>query len=402
MREDILKSIITENDEKIVLVIADGLGGLPDSATGRTELETARTPILDGLARNGGAAGLSVAIGYGITPGSGPSHLALFGYDPVENLIGRGILEASGIDFPLEPQDLAVRGNFATLRNGLITDRRAGRIPTEENQRIVELLGRELKEIEGVQVILRTVKEHRFVVVFRGAGLEAGLTENDPEREGLAPLEIRPLLPAAAFAARIVSLFVARVVELLRSEKSANYPLLRGFARKPALPSFRDRYRLKSAAIATYPMYRGLARLVGMDVLATGDTLASEVATLKKHYRNYDFFYLHVKKTDSYGEDGNFAAKVKVIEELDGLVGEVLGLKPSVLAITGDHSTPARLAGHSWHPNPFLLASEWALTDQLAAFSERECRRGSFGVFPATEIMPLLLAHSRRLKKFGA
>ncbi|MFH0795663.1 MAG: 2,3-bisphosphoglycerate-independent phosphoglycerate mutase [Candidatus Omnitrophota bacterium] len=400
MEEAILKEVITRNESKIVLVVSDGLGGLPNPETGLTELETAKTPELDRLAKIG-SAGLSVPIDYGVTPGSGPSHLALFGYDPVKNLIGRGVLEASGIDFPLQPDDLATRGNFATIENGLIRDRRAGRISTEENQRLCAKLSAAIPEIDGVKTIIRTVKEHRFVVVFRGKGLAEGLSENDPGKEGLPPLKIEPLKPESRLSAEIVNKFVEQASGVLKDEK-ANFPLLRGFAKKPGLPDFQEKYLLQAGAIAAYPMYRGLARLVGMEVLPTDEKTADELETLKKRYQDFDFFYLHLKKTDSYGEDGNFNAKVKVIEELDSLVGEIAKLGPDVLAITADHSTPALLKSHSWHPNPFLLVSRYAMADRLDKFSERECRKGSFGVFPATKIMPLLLAHSLRLKKFGA
>ena len=400
MEDALLKEIISKNDTKIVLVVADGLGGLPSAETGLTEMETACTPNLDRLAKCG-SAGLSVPIGYGVTPGSGPSHLALFGYDPIQNRIGRGVLEASGIDFDLQPEDLAARGNFATLKDGLILDRRAGRISTEENQRLCAILSKEIKEIDNVKIIIRTVKEHRFVVIFRGKEMAEGLSENDPEKEGLAPLQIKSLRNESRFAAEVSNKFIARVTEVLKAEK-ANYPLLRGFAKKPSLPSFDQKYLMAAAAIASYPMYRGLARLVGMEVLSTGEKIADELKTLQENFKNFDFFYLHVKKTDSYGEDGNFAAKVKVIEEVDSAVGEIEKMQPDVVAVTADHSTPALLRGHSWYPNPFLLISRYAMADNLSGFSERECRKGSFGAFPATEIMPLLLAHSLRLKKFGA
>jgi len=400
MEDALLKEIISKNGTKIVLVVADGLGGLPSAETGLTELETACTPNLDRLARSG-SAGLSAPIGYGVTPGSGPSHLALFGYDPIQNRIGRGVLEASGIDFDLQPEDLAARGNFATLKDVLIIDRRAGRISTEENRRLCAILSKEIKEMDGVKIIIETVKEHRFVVIFRGKEMAEGLSENDPEKEGLAPLRIESLRGESRFAADIANKFVARVTEILKAEK-ANYPLLRGFAKKPNLPSFDQKYFLRSAAIASYPMYRGLARLAGMEVLLTGEKIADELKTLKENFNDFDFFYLHIKKTDSYGEDGNFAAKVKVIEEVDSAVGEIEKLQPDIIAVTADHSTPALLSGHSWHPNPFLLVSRYAMPDNLSGFSERECRKGSFGIFPATEIMPLLLAHALRLRKFGA
>ncbi len=398
--QEIFKSLCRSTDSKIVLLVLDGLGDI--AAEGRTPLEAAATPNLDRLAREG-TLGLSDPISPGITPGSGPAHISLFGYEPIKYQIGRGVLEASGIDFQLEPGDVAARGNFATADGeGRITDRRAGRISTEENQRLITALRSEIDEIEGVKVILETVKEHRFVVVFRGEGLDGRLAETDPQALGVKSLEPRPLAPEAERASAVVKAFISRAVEVLAPEKQANSFLLRGFATPPDLPPMSELFRLRPAALAAYPMYRGLARLVGMRILPTEETPAGSFAALASQWGENDFYFVHVKKTDSSGEDGDYASKLKVIEEVDRALPAVLELKPEVLVVTGDHSTPCRLKGHSWHPNPFLLYSANVLRDETTAFSERQCVRGGLGRFPAVEAMPLMLAHALKLDKFGA
>ena len=400
MEEGILKEIIRQRETKIILLVIDGLGGLPNPD--KTELEAANTPNLDSLSKIS-SCGLSEPLGPGLTPGSGPAHISLFGYDPFKYQIGRGVLEALGIDLVLTKEDLASRGNFATLnKEGKVIDRRAGRISTEKNREICSILSENLKEVDGVKILIKTVKEHRVVVLFNGENLNQDISENDPQREDIPPLSINPLSPEAKFTSEIVNKFIQRVNEILKDEKPANTILLRGFSSKPQIPTFKERYLLSSAAIATYPMYKGLARLVGMEILPVGDTIEEEIKTLKRNYSNYDFFYLHIKKTDSFGEDGNFKAKVKVIEEVDRFIPQILDLKPDVLVVTGDHSTPSLLKGHSWHPNPFLLYSKYCQPDGLKSFSEKECRNGSLGIFLAREAMSLILANSLRLTKFGA
>jgi len=367
---------------------------------GPTELEAARTPNLDHLAA-GSLCGLSVPIGPGITPGSGPAHLALFGYDPLKYEIGRGVLEALGIGFDLHDEDVAARGNFCTVdEKGLITDRRAGRIPTEKNVELVKLL-RGIK-LPGVQVFLEAVREYRFVLVLRGQGLEGGLTETDPQQVGVPTLPVEALVPEAERTAQLFNQWIAQAREILADQHPANMVNLRGLAKNPGLPSMEEVYGLRAAAIASYPMYRGVAKLVGMDVLDTGETLEEEVETLQAHFAEYDFFFVHVKKTDSAGEDGDFERKVSIIEHVDELVPAILDLEPEVFIVTGDHSTPALLKLHSWHPVPTLLHSRYCRADQTDEFSERGCSRGALGRFPAVDLMPLAMANALRLAKYGA
>lgn len=395
-----LTDLVIPSKTKILLVVVDGMGGL--ERDGLTELETAKTPNLDKLASES-SLGLTTPVDSGVTPGSGPAHLALFGYDPLEFEIGRGVLEALGVDYPLKRGDVAARANFATMKNGVISDRRAGRIPTEENVRLCKLLSSQIEQIEDVKIEIRSGKSHRFVVVFDGAGLSHELTESDPQKDGLPPAIIRPMAEDAGKTARIVNRFALQAQELLSSEKLANTLLLRGFASLPDLVPFGEQFGLKAAAIATYPMYRGLARLVGMQVLDTGSSWREELETLKENFDKYDFFYLHFKEIDAAGEDGNFDKKVELIEEFDSLIPDVLEMEFDVVAITSDHSTPALLAGHSWHPNPFLIHSpRSARIEKQPGFSERVCARGLIGHINSLDVMPLLLAHAKRLKKFGA
>ncbi len=385
---------------KIVLVVMDGLGGLPDPGTGRTELETARTPNLDGLAREG-ICGLSEPLGPGLTPGSGPGHLGLFGYDPFSFVIGRGILEALGIDFPLEKGDLAARGNFCTVdEKGLITDRRAGRISTEVCAKLCQELAR--ITLPGVRALVAPVEGHRFLLVLRGYGLNPDLADSDPQQLGVPPKEVAALARESESTATLVNQWVDKARVALAGHHPANMVVLRGFSQLPHLPSMRDSFKLDPVAIAAYPMYRGLARLVGMKVVSCGRELEEEFATLEKCYAEHDFLFLHVKKTDTAGEDGDFARKVKAIEEVDGLMPRVIGLKPDVIVVTGDHSTPALMKAHSWHPVPLLLHSPLCRPDDVAEFSERACARGGLGRFPALDIMPLALAHAQKLTKYGA
>jgi len=423
-REELFKKISIENDKKIVLLVLDGLGGLP--LKGKTELETARTPNLDLLAAES-ELGLSHPIAPGVTPGSGPAHLSLFGYDPLKYEIGRGILEALGVGVAVGARSVAVRGNFATLENGLVTDRRAGRIPTEKNREIIAYLRGKIKKIEDVEVGLYPGEEHRFVLVLTGDGLDDHLTDADPEATGKPLLYAKAKSVQAEKTARVANLFIDRLTSELAGRPPANTCLLRGFAQYPAIPSLAELFKLKAAAIAVYPMYKGLAQLVGMEVLAAGRTIADQVATLKQHYAAHDFFFVHIKKTDSYGEDGNFSAKVGVIEEFDRWLPEILELTPDVLVVTGDHSTPAVLKGHSWHPNPVLLRAAFqrrspaagGVLDAIAPasgrsrgkisaaavpakFSESACARGLLGNFSAMDILPLAMGNALKFKKYGA
>jgi 2,3-bisphosphoglycerate-independent phosphoglycerate mutase len=398
--EEILCSLAGQTDSKLVMVVIDGIGGLP--VRGKTELEAAKIPNLDHLASKS-TCGLIDPISYGITPGSGPSHLALFGYDPFEFEIGRGVMEALGVGLKMTKNDLAARANFATIdEQGRIVDRRAGRIPTEKNEEICRFLQDKIREVEGIHIRVHPGKEHRFVVMFQGEGLREDLTDSDPQKDGLAAKKVKPLSPEAQRTADIVNHYIRRATEVLKPLHPANTILLRGFSKVPELPTLSDRFKLRAAAIATYPMYRGLARLVGMDVLETGESLKDEVETLKRSFADYDFFYIHFKKTDSAGEDGDFKKKVKALEEIDCIIPSILRLKPDVLVVTGDHSTPAALKAHSWHPNPILLHSNYVRPDRIRRFTERDCQKGQLGRFPAKHVLPLMLANGLKLKKFGA
>jgi 2,3-bisphosphoglycerate-independent phosphoglycerate mutase len=398
---EVLRELHIPAETKIVMLVMDGLGGLPLQAGGKTELETARTPNMDRLASEG-ICGLSVPVAAGITPGSGPSHLALFGYDPFRYEIGRGVLEALGIGFELGPDDLAARGNFCTVdEEGRITDRRAGRIPTEKCAELVEKL-RAIR-LPGVEVFVEPVKDYRFVLVLRGQGLSDKLTETDPQQVGKKPLPVTALSPEAERTAQLLNTWIAEAAKILAGEKPANMLTLRGLAKNPGLPPMSEVYGLRAAAIATYPMYRGVSRLVGMTVLEVGgETLEDEVAALRRHWADFDFFYVHVKKTDSAGEDGDFQRKVEIIEHVDTLIPDIMALNPDVVIVTGDHSTPALLRSHSWHPVPTILWSRVCRADAVREFGETACSQGGLGVFPATDLMPLALANAGRLTKFGA
>ena len=395
-----LKEIVNKTPSKIVFLVMDGAGGLPRPDSRLTELGTANTPNLDELAKKS-ICGLIDPVGMGITPGSGPGHLGLFGYDPTTTIIGRGVLESLGIGFDLRKGDLAIRGNFCTVdKDGLITDRRAGRIATDRSAPLCEKLDQ--IETEGVGAFVLPVRDHRFVIVFRGEGLNPNIRDTDPQQVGVSPLPAQPISSEAQQTADMVNSFISRAHEVLANEQPANMILMRGFSELPDLPSMTDLYKLAPAAIATYPMYRGLAKLAGMDILETGKSFEDQLNTLEQHYANYDFFFVHVKATDAAGEDGNFERKTKAIEEVDSLVPRLTALNPNVIVVTGDHSTPALLKGHSWHPVPFMLYSEWCRCDEATQFSETACAKGSLGRFPAVEIMPLALANALKLGKFGA
>jgi 2,3-bisphosphoglycerate-independent phosphoglycerate mutase len=397
---DFLAPLVVSNTTKIVLLSLDGIGGLPRPETGKSEMEEARLPNLDGLAQRA-ACGLIRHVAPGITPGSGPGHLGLFGYDPLRYQVGRGVLESLGIEFDLRAGDVAARGNFCSVDGaGLITDRRAGRIATDVCIRLTERL-RGIR-LPGVELHVEPVKEHRFVLVMRGPGLSGRLSETDPQVLGKVPLPVRPMEPSAASTAQSVNTFIAEAGRRLADAAPANMVLLRGFDQLPALPRFSEVFQLKAAAIAAYPMYRGLAKLVGMEVLKTGSTFADEVATLRQHWDSYDFFFLHYKDTDKAGEDGDFPAKVAALERLDAFVPEIMALEPDVFVVTGDHASPSVLAGHGWQPVPVVLSSRYCGADPVTTFTERACAAGTLGVLPAQHLMPLVMANALRLTKFGA
>ena len=400
---ELIRQLAIPGDTKIVLAVVDGLGGLEHPETGRSELESANTSNLDRLAKDS-SCGLTMPVGYGITPGSGPGHLALFGYDPLRYLVGRGVLEALGIDFDLQPDDVAARGNFCTLdEQGRIVDRRAGRLATEQNAALCEKL-RQI-ELPGAQLFVEPVREHRFVLVLRPDGadeLSDKISETYPQREGASPLAAQPLDSSAKQTAGLVNTFVAKARELINDTSPANGLTLRGFAKQPQMPAFPETFGLRAGAIAVYPMYRGLAKLVGMTALPAGSTYDDEIAAMREHWNGFDFFFIHYKHADSAGEDGNFEAKIAALEAFDKTVPSLQELGADVLMIAGDHSTPAALAGHSWHPVPFLLHAKNIRHDDVDAFNERACLRGALGTFPASEIMPLAMAHAGRFTKYGA
>ena len=395
--------LVEKGKTKIVMIVMDGLGGLPDPSTGKTELETAETPNLDVLARTA-ALGQILPVGVGITSGSGPGHLALFGYDPLVWNIGRGVLSGLGVAFPLETGDVATRLNFATVdASGNITDRRAGRPSDDENRRLVGKLRERVQAPKGVQVFFESEKEHRLVLVLRGRGLSADLLDTDPQQTGVPVLAVKGTTPAGEKSAPVVKQVLDQARAALKDELIANAVLARGFAEYRAYPTFMDRYKLKALAIARYPMYRGVARLVGMDIQPPPDTDQGVVDALAQRWSDYDLFFLHFKYPDSRGEDGDFAAKAKAIANVDPLIPGITALNPDVIVVTGDHSTPARWKAHSWHPSPLLLASKWTRPAGAQGFGETECAvHGELGTFLAKDLMTLALAHAGRLAKYGA
>ena len=394
-----LRDCYIPTPSKIVMLVVDGLGGLAHPDTGRSELETAHLPNLDAMARES-ACGLTTPVLPGVAPGSGPGHLALFGYDPLKHMIGRGALEALGIDVALEPGDVAARGNFCTIdAGGVLVDRRAGRIPTELSAPLCERLNR--IEIPGVELDVFPVQDYRFVLRLRGKGISEEISETDPQREGVSALDVKALTPQAQPTADMVNSFVSQARQLLSEEERANMVLLRGFAQLPHLPPMGDVYRLNPAGIAAYPMYRGLATVCGMNVIPTGSTFADEVKTLHQVYDKHDFFFIHYKPADAAGEDGDFDAKVQRLEELDPLIPRIRELQPDVFLVAGDHATPAIMAGHSWHPVPFMVHSKLTLGEGTDSFDEKACRKGSIGSIQATQAMLLALSHAGKLTKYG-
>lgn len=397
---EVIRKLVKPEKTKILLLVMDGVGGLPASEDGKTELETASTPNMDALAARS-ICGLHT-LGPGITPGSGPGHLGLFGYDPFLYQVGRGVLSALGVDFDLQYGDMAARGNFCTLgEDGLVIDRRAGRIPTEKNRELCALL--RTIELPGIDIFVEPVKDYRFLLVLRGENLSGEIEDTDPQDVGKKPL--RPIARSddALKTAEMVGLFIDQAKEILKDQHPANMVLMRGFSTRPVWPTMQEAFGLNPAVIAVYPMYKGVSKLVGMKVLPTGTTLAEEVQTLEEHWGEHDFFFLHVKQIDSAGEDGDFDRKVKLIEEVDRYLPRILDLKPDVVMITGDHSTPATMKYHGWQPVPVLLWSKYCRPDDVKTFGERACIAGGLGPrLPARHLMPIALANARRLDKYGA
>ena len=391
---------------KIALVVLDGVGDIATKENGfLTPLEAAKTPIMDKLSREA-IQGRMTPVAPGVTPGSGPGHLALFGYDPVDTQVGRGVIEALGLGLELKAGDVAARANFCSLdADGLVTDRRAGRIETEECERLCAILSKKIKKVSNTQIIIQPGKGHRFVIIFRGTGMEGPLNDTDPQREGLPIAESTPLDPSskkAQKAAKLIKAFYDKALPILKDERPANGFLMRGIAHQPDIPTFEERYKLKAACLAVYPMYKGLAQLVGMDKVEGPQSISEQFNRYLEEYDNYDFFFIHYKYTDMYGEDGNFEAKKKAIEELDEALPILLQKRPDVIAITGDHSTPCPMKGHSWHPQPVLLTSAFSGSDKLDRFTETGANIGSMGVFDAKFLIRHMQAHAMMFDKYGA
>ena len=389
---------------KIVLFVWDGLGGIQAGPGGVTELQAARTPNADRLIA-AGCGGLLEPVYPGVTPGSGPGHLGLFGYDPIEYQIGRGALEAVGVGFDFRHGDVAARLNFCTLdKAGHVADRRAGRIPTEESKQVVAQLAAAIREVDGVEVLWAPVKEHRALMVFRGEGLGDRLEDTDPQATGVPPLDVRTRdgLAETARTAEVARKVLAKARDVLADEPKANMILARGFAKRPHWPGMKERFGVRAAVVAGTPMYRGVAKLVGMEELPATNEVEKDVQSLAKAWDDYDFFFLHYKHTDKAGEDGDFDAKVHYIEEADAALPAVEQLGPDVLTVTADHSTPSAMKAHSFHPVPVLLSAKTARRDTVTEFNEVACAAGGLGLRPSMHLMPLALGHAGRLAKFGA
>ena len=400
---ELWSSLAIPQGGKIVYVVIDGVGGLPDKQRGGTELQIANTFNLDKLAQKS-SCGLLEIVAPGVTPGSGPGHLTLFGYHPLRYRLGRGVLSSLGIDFDLQEGDVAARANFATMdEEEKISDRRAGRIATDLNQRLCQKICNAVKlNFEG-EFFFKTVSEHRAVLVLRGAGLGGDLIDTDPQRTGIEPHRPQAKTEASKVTAELINSFIEQVKDTLADESPANMVLLRGFEQYHPLPSLRDRFKLKGVCIADYPMYRGVSKLLGMDVLPHPGGIEKRFQALSDCYgEEYDFYFLHVKKTDSYGEDASFDSKVELIEQIDRLMPQVIALEPDVLVVTADHSTPATMGRHSWHPVPVMLRASTAKVDPVSSFDEYACLQGALGTRPGTDLMGLALANAGRLQKFGA
>ncbi|MGB2822873.1 MAG: 2,3-bisphosphoglycerate-independent phosphoglycerate mutase [Phycisphaerae bacterium] len=397
----LISSLAKANDSRIVLLVMDGVGDCDNDGRG-TALQMAETPNLDALAARS-ALGLSVPVATGVTPGSGPGHLGLFGYDPLIYQVGRGVLSALGIEFDITPRDVAARLNFCTIdAEGNVADRRAGRIADDVNRRVLAAIREKLTPPEGVEVFFETEAEHRALMVLRGDGLDDEVGDTDPQDVGVPPLSPTRPPHGDSPTAKLVEGIIAQVRAILADEPQANMILARGFAKYPDWPRFPDRFKLDPAAVAGYPMYRGVARLVGIPVVAEPTTAADICAETVKALADHTFVFSHFKYTDKTGEDGDLAGKIERIEEMDAALETLLGAEPDVLVITGDHSTPPSLKAHSWHPVPVLMKAPYLRGGDGPAFDEVACRAGQIGTIPAKELIPLAMAHAGKLEKFGA
>lgn len=398
-----LLSELAQPGAPILFVVLDGVGDLP--IDGQTALSRARTPNLDALAKRSNL-GLQYPVDYGITPGSGLGHLSIFGYDVYEHDCDRGVLEALGVGLDLGNGAIAVRANFVTLDGkGNISDRRAGRIGSDEAKRIVEKLAKAIKTLDGVKVEIRHIKEYRFALVLRDKTLGGNVADTDPQKVGAPPLKAKARDKKSARTAKLLDMFTAKAAKALADEPKANGVTLRGIGKQPAIPTYQELFGMRGAVVAHYPMYRGVARLVGMDIIPVegeGEALPEKIAAVEKIWGQYDFVFLHIKKTDSSGEDGKQDQKAEIIEMFDAALPRLLALRPAVIGITGDHSTPATMKAHSWHPVPALVYGPHMRSCPAQRFTEDECLKGALGRFRGMELLPELLAQAGRLQKFGA
>ena len=428
-RLQVLSRISKPVKSKILLTVIDGLGGLRHPGypsdkypRGMTELQSAKLPNLDRFVQHElTVTGLVYPVRRGYIPGSGPGHLGLFGYDPFYYEVGRGAMEAA--DLPqgeIGVGDIIARFNFCTIdEDRKVVDRRAGR--TTDGKRLAKMLNERIPRINGATTKIISTKEHRGVFIIKArVGLDPRITDTDPQVNGKMILKARPIVnpgeredtePDAMQAADIVNIYTSKAEEVLRKESPANGVILRGFSTIPDLPKFSTVYCLNAAAIAVYPLYRGLARILGMAVLGGAKNIEEEVELLNEHYDDYDFFYLHYKDPDARGEDGDFLGKVKTLEHFDGLLPQIISensakfekgeFKFDVVAITGDHSTPSVVGGHTQHSVPLAINSNLMKGyDTTKHFTEEECISGSLGRLEGIELMPFLLSNARKLNKF--
>ncbi len=385
----------------IVLLVMDGVGDIPDDR-GRTPLEAARTPNLDRIARKA-SLGRTIPIAPGVTAGSVAGHLALLGYDPMAVKIGRGPIDALGVGVDLQPGDVVMRGNFATVKDGIVIDRRAGRLPGDTAAELCFALNAKLRfKFEGIETQIAQTAEHRFVLHLRGNNLSPQITDTDPGQNGLPAKPCRANAPQAARTAEIVNIVAKAAADFLMINR-ANAILLRGAGARPHLASFNDHYGLNAMAVATYPTYRGIAAACGMELYPmmpsdAHDAINFAVSALQGPNK-HQFIFIHYKNTDTAGEDGNFDAKVAAIEHLDAALKPLVDQPPDVLVVAGDHPTPVAMRGHSWHPVPLMIASKWTPGGKNQRYTERQCADGELGTIKATDVMALAMGHAKRLRK---
>jgi 2,3-bisphosphoglycerate-independent phosphoglycerate mutase len=394
---------------KAMLIVMDGLGDRPIKELGwLTPLEAARTPNLDALAARG-VSGLMNAIGFGLRPGSDTSHLAILGYDIEKYYTGRGTIEVAGLGMELKAGDVALRGNLGTVNDKLlVVDRRAGRI-TDTGPFVAELDG---LTYQGVTLLARPGTGHRAGIILRGPGLSSRISDNDPHEVGVKVHEVHPLDDSkeAAFTAKVLNHFLAEAHRILaanplnqerikQGKPPANYLLGRGAGYYKQIVKFEERYGLHACTIAGGGLYKGIGAFTGMDVIqvagATGlpntDIAAKFRAGLAALKGAYDFAFVHVKATDTFGEDGDFTGKMNFINRIDEAAALLLDA-PHLLAVTADHSTPCALKRHSGDPVPLMMVGDGLVrTDEVATYGERSCARGGMGRLTGLQVMPEII-----------